>query len=312
MNVKVAPKGDVNVNVSADANAPRVLSTTAINEASLCLKRYEYHYVAGLVPKADRVSPALRRGIWVHAALAEVARRFPTGGLSSEVDSAVESSLDMCMSWAERHGADPAVLERMRDECRDVLRNYFAYWGPDGSWGTILAVEEPLVLTVGDPPIALRATVDKIVRRPGGDVWIIEHKTTSRIPTATWRAVDPQTAIQIALAATQEQYKDIRGIIFDYIQTDGKASGKPFTRHLVPYNAKQVRSALRDVSFVRMSIGLCERTGHWPRSFNLVMCQRFCPYGEVCVAEYVQGDSPSVLRHELFTKEDENDREGRW
>jgi hypothetical protein len=53
-------------------------------------------------------------------------------------------------------------------------------------------------------------------------------------------------------------------------------------------------------------------TGYWPRSFNILTCRLFCPYGKLCLTEYASGRPSMVTREELYVIENDDIRsEGR-
>lgn len=197
-----------------ESDHPLVLSTTGFNDASMCMRRYYYHHVVGLTPKPDRVHPRVRRGLWIHKAIADHYRGKDW-----------RASIADAAAWVVERGVPQDVSQSIADECVRILEAYFTHWkevGDDDGW-TILAVEEPLYLDLAKG-VRLRATVDAVIKRRNGGTWIVEHKTTSDIPSPSWRAIDPQTAIQVA--AAEPRFGRVEGIIFDYILTRKPPSPK--------------------------------------------------------------------------------------
>lgn len=327
----------------------RVLSTTAYGEASTCLQKYYYHHVARLTPKPSDTRPALRRGIWIHKAIADYYHGKPWG-----------EAIDALVTWATDRGVPQEEADTIAAECRSILDGYFSYWATRGERWEVLTVEEPMFLQVS-PSLTLRATVDAIVRNKHG-VWLVEHKSTAEIPSATWRAVDPQTAIQYI--SCKARFPDLQGVIFDYILTkpapvpqvkqDGKfyarevttttlafgrgveevsakwrgspvelaeylvemhgrmvADGQFYQRHIVIRPHEHIVSTMRDVAATNRAINEAEQTNHWRRSFSLFSCSRFCSYGSLCMTEYVSGKTAKAMREHEFVIDDETQREGR-
>lgn len=326
-----------------------LLSSTAYGEAALCLKRYEYHQVHGLVPPPSKLSPRIRKGLWVHKALADHAR-----GLSWQ------DAIMACVDWAVQHGVDISKANTIADECYELLHGYFNYYSDQ--W-KVITVEEPIEAEVA-PGLSIRATVDAIILEKN-KLWLVEHKTTSDIPGAEWRAIDPQTALQVAACIISKKYF-VHGIIFDYIWTqtpniprvlksgngfyasDLKAkttsrafsyaerdlraqwTGTPadldkylhdakvnlvsdglfYQRYRVERPIDAIKETLKDLREVVRSIKQAERYGHYRRLNNILVCPRFCPYAHLCAAEYVRGGESS-LRQLDFVREDFTDREAR-
>lgn len=179
-----------------------ILSSTMMSDFSTCLKRGQYRWVDKLVTKPRDLGVPLRRGIWLHRCL-EV---FHQGGHWEEELTRMES-------WAEEHGVDAAKALEISDECYDIMRGYIDYW-PQGLW-TVLQAEEPIELSFG-PDAGIRATIDLRVQTKDG-IFLVEHKSTSEIPPASWRSVDPQTALQYWLCL--QKGLPVDGIIFNYLLT---------------------------------------------------------------------------------------------
>lgn len=191
----------------AGTPSPLVLSTTTYGEASLCLKRYEYHVVERLVPAPRDLPPRMRKGLWVHKALAEHALgNDPIVALSD------------CADWACAHGVPEQQAIELRDECHRIVHGYLAYWGGKRKlWpaSAYLAVEQTFEAALG-PDLLVKATVDGLIRHRGGN-WLVERKTTEHLPSAAWRAVDPQTLLQVICVTMSGIPVD--GVIFDYLIT---------------------------------------------------------------------------------------------
>lgn len=341
------------------SSRPLVLSTTAYSEASVCLKRFEYHQRHHLVTRPSGLSPRIRKGVWIHRALdAHGKGEYWMDALSE------------CSTWAKDHGVPEEDRFAIFDECERILQGYFAYWEQHPRWKwQVVTSEEPIEYAVSNS-LTIRATVDKIVKWRGG-LWLVEHKSTSEIPSASWRATDPQTALQYAVCALSGKY-DVVGIIFDYLVTreppvprvknDGRFyagtekqttttaafdsviplmkarytdpnldpdafiasfaqyvqtmreqvvnDGHFFQRFEVYRPDAAITQTLRDVRATQEMILLAEKMNHWRRLNNIIYCQRFCSYADLCSAEYISGKESS-LRQTDYMIEDLTDREGR-
>lgn len=184
------------------------LSTTGYSEASTCLKRYYYHFVEHLVPKPIDLPPRMRFGIWAHRCLQDYhSGKDPVG------------SLQKMVAWIVERGGDEEKAKAVALDVADLIDQYSSYWGgdPKAEWES-LTEEEEFSLTLPKADVTLRATVDAVVKDHRG-IWIVEHKTTSDIPEASWRGVDPQTAIQYLLVSRSRRYPTVEGITFNYLLT---------------------------------------------------------------------------------------------
>ena len=85
------------------------LSTTAILDASSCLKRYQYHWVERLVPKPALVRHPLRRGSDSRLLAALPRRR-----------RAWLDVLDALVAWAFAQGVDGEEINALKAEVEQV------------------------------------------------------------------------------------------------------------------------------------------------------------------------------------------------
>ncbi len=178
------------------------LSSTAIADAAACLKRYQYHFVDRIVPKPAFISKPVRRGIWLHRGLQDL-----------HTGTDWQKTLVALYGWAEKHGVPTDDCQEIYDEARLLLHGYEAYYGKS-DW-TPIATETQYAGVFGD--VELRATIDFLGKTRYGAATLVEYKSTGDIPPSSWRAVDPQTALQAVLLAMSGVQID--GTLFDYIKT---------------------------------------------------------------------------------------------
>lgn len=185
---------------------PLALGTTAVGTAMTCLKRYEYRYVDKLVQKPFDVGHALRRGTMIHACLEALHRGHSWGQALADMGN-----------WQNDHGVDFEESQKLLDEVVLIMHGYESYWATNERYTlTPVAVEEKLSYTLpnGD---TLSATVDTITEYGSKGLYLFENKSTSRFPSADWRVIDPQTALQYMLATLNGF--PVQGIIFNYLST---------------------------------------------------------------------------------------------
>lgn len=193
------------------------LSTSAFNCYSQCPKRYEYQHVDHLVPVPRNVRPVIRRGIWIHAALEEYHKGNQWGLVLGKMSH-----------WAEQHGVPEDQLNTIYREVDDIMQGYIAYWEKYGTPYKTIATEKKLEWTTKSGDV-LSATLDMLAEDRDG-LWIWEHKSTSEIPPASWRAIDPQTMIQVMVAIANGL--NVVGVRFNYLWT------KPPSRPRVKKNGE--------------------------------------------------------------------------
>ena len=197
------------------------LSSTSFVEASQCLKKYEYHKVLQLVPNPENMAKVLRRGIWIHSALESYHK-----GVS------IQKALEPQIEWALAHGVPE---EDVREICLEVVRimkGYIAFW-QDEPWEFVCAERQ---VEVSGGAHTIFGTVDLIVKTRHGK-FIVEHKSTSHIPDASWRAVDPQTALQYFACRQSDDptINDVDGILFNYLDTNEPSPPKFKQEDFAPY-----------------------------------------------------------------------------
>lgn len=179
------------------------LSSTSLADASKCLKAFDYKWNQRLAPRPRDFRPVMRRGIWLHKCLEEINR-----------GNDWRAAITPMKAWGLEHGVDEAQLDEIEAETIEIIEGYLDYWSTRGGQWKAHAIELPLQLKLGSH--VLQATVDRIAENEQG-LWIWEYKSTAKIPSSSWRSVDPQTALQFFLAR-QAGY-DVQGIIFDYLVT---------------------------------------------------------------------------------------------
>lgn len=314
------------------------LSSTAISDAATCLKKYEDHFEDRIVPRPEKISRAIRRGIWLHRCLQD----HHTG---KDWQKSLARLLGQALNWH----LDEEAMQEIYDECRLLMISYQHYYTEP--LGEPVADEQEYRWTFGG--VELRATVDLAVRDARGDVWIVEHKSTADIPPASWRAVDPQTALQTVLMLANGI--PVKGVLFNYIDTTPKvpritskgqfhgATGvttsahfgeaatallqvnddvdylneqraalvddaKFFQRYYAEKQPEILRETMRDIAGIADRVTRAKAAGHFPRSFNVFSCKS-CFYFNLCVTEYVSGQRSDVIRNEQY-QHDDGYREG--
>jgi len=125
------------------------------------------------------------------------------------------------VEWAEEHDVPDDQIESVFEESTAIMEAYDSYYDRHEDKlanSKVLISEEPCYMEVPKFDAVLRTTVDSVIKNRKG-IWVVEHKSTTDIPPANWRAVDPQTAIDLIVLGRGGKIQP-DGIIFNYLLTE--------------------------------------------------------------------------------------------
>lgn len=106
-------------------------------------------------------------------------------------------------------------IRELIEEAQELVGRYLTKHKDEIETWEILHVEEEFTVTLQDEQV-ITFTPDLIIRDRNGFVWIIDHKTTSKMPGIDLPFSDLQTLMYFA--GVQSMYPDLRGFIFNYIR----------------------------------------------------------------------------------------------
>src|SRR5258708_23715953 len=163
------------------------LSTTAYNDAALCMQRYDYRWNQHLVLRPSEVRSTMRRGTWIHRCLELI-----------DLGQPWQPELSRMADWAIEHEVPEEKIALLTYEVQSIVTDYVSWWsGHEEDPGPYTTIDTEAPLNWAPTPTRkIKATLDRIVKDRKGRVWIWERKSTGEIPDQTWRAVDPQTLFQ--------------------------------------------------------------------------------------------------------------------
>lgn len=185
------------------------ISFSSIDTFRRCPKRYEYREIWKIQKKEKATQ--LYQGILVHEALMTyyLALRDGMG----------DGTAPVAEFFADRYAAareNPVLFsDELADEIKiiedseDLVARYLAKW--DDDW-EVLHVEEEFYVTL-DSGDVISFTPDLVVQDRNGFVWIVDHKTTSALPTPDQGYADLQSTLYYA--GVQALYPELRGFIFN-------------------------------------------------------------------------------------------------
>ena len=212
-----------------------------------CPRKYYYNNVLKLQRK--RVALPLALGILMHEALQE----YYLGG-ESAMWQAVEQFEQDYLDKPFVLDDDFVVFEDLLQQTRVMLREYLAYY-PNDDLGTVLHVEEQFTLTLASGSV-VTFTPDLVVRDADGVVWVVDHKTTGRLPDAGLPYGEMQA--RLYLAAVRAMYPECGGFIFNYIRK--KAPRQPRLNKTAPHWVSDL--ARVDTTFDILHTFLLEEAPH--------------------------------------------------
>ena len=188
-----------------------------------CPRKHYFKYDLGIV--RDRDSAPLRFGGNFHLGL--------------ELLGKGESLTDVCQTIRQQYADPPAwaqdgdELEAWRVEEEQVVRMLCGYewmWGTDGI--TVVATEQQFCLPIRNPVTGGSSTryriggkMDQIVRLPGGQLAVMEHKTTGdpiESPDADfWKRTRLDHQVSLYFWAAWELGYGVETIVYDVIHKPG-------------------------------------------------------------------------------------------
>jgi len=170
---------------------PRRYSHTALKMFQRCAKRWSYRYINRLEPAVK--GEALSRGSDLHQMLEYY------------------------------YSEEEWDLEEFTTENQKLIVAYDQHYGEE-EW-EIVSVEHEYEMTIGAYTLVFKPD---LVVRINGEIWIVDHKTTVRIPDEydEYNMTDFQHLLYIE-GMKQNGY-DVRGFLFNYIRT--KAPTQPKLR----------------------------------------------------------------------------------
>jgi hypothetical protein len=195
-----------------------VAAVTSFSQSKLktfnrCPKQFEYKYVQGLEPKKKDRAPYL--GNWLHKCL-ETYYAQGDWKIGHEEYLALwngmfeEEREEMSKVRGKPGTPLPQVVER-------IMRSYLWYYRNDG-WKAVL-IEKEIDIETPLPGVHFKGRIDLAVEDDEGLIWMVDHKSTAKIPEANvYHAMDPQLMLYPWGAEKQYGIK-LAGVVYNYISS---------------------------------------------------------------------------------------------
>jgi hypothetical protein len=186
-------------------------SFSGLSDFQRCPTLFRYRNILNLEPK--HMSSALFEGIGAHEMFKVWFLALQAGASEGEAWAAVLHEYDALLSRStEQMFADElAEAEKLLDEALYIVQHYINNYKED--W-EILHVEEEFTMEVEGYYISF--TPDLVVRDRNGFIWIVDHKTTSRLPKHGLPFGDLQHVLYYA--GLKPVYPELRGFIFNKVR----------------------------------------------------------------------------------------------
>lgn len=183
------------------------ITYTMLNTFLACRKQYEYRYVRKIAPVFKPT--ALTFGACVHAGL-ESWLKFDN----------LPCAIHAMECYAEKHNMPPDDLEK----ARALLTKYAAFWDEDKDLFDVEQVEYVFKTKLKNPKTnrasrttALCGKVDALIRI-NGELFILEHKTTSALDDAYLSRILIDSQISIYANAIAQVYGEpVAGAVYDIL-----------------------------------------------------------------------------------------------
>lgn len=243
-----------------------------------CRMLHHYRYRERLEPKRKPV--ALKRGAWIH----ELLEAYYKGN-----------------DWREVHRTFTDEFATLMDEERE-------YYGDlPGTAETLMTLYEQtypndqtleVELEFNEFPLSqsvhLKGRIDLVLEDSRG-VWVVEHKTVSRMPSEDDRIVNPQVALYIPVVEQQLGVK-VNGVLWNYLITRiPKRKQKDLLhRRYLPVNENVLSRLREEATVAAVEIHNLMRPY---RSLHPMLC-RMCSYRSLCIGELMGLDVEFIKRNE--------------
>lgn len=245
-----------------------------------CRQMYHYKYRENLEPRLK--SQALKRGAWIHSLL----EAYYKG------EDWRKTHQDLVKQFNELLEEEKEYYGNLPEECEYLMTLYEKTYHDK----PILVEHEFEKFPISpSSKVLLRGRIDLVIEDPKQGIWLVEHKTASRIPNEDERLVNPQVALYIPVVERILGTK-VQGVLWNYIRTKipKRKESKLLERRYLPANEKIISQLLREVRIAAIE---AKKLTNVYRSLHPLVC-RTCGFKSLCTAELMGLDASFVRRAE--------------
>ena len=186
----------------------------------------------------------------------------------------------------------------------DMIRSvvwYFAHYDESKytiyeaqtSEGVAPAIELRFQADLGLGELSFSGRMDRIIRDPGGVLWIMDTKTTTQaLGPYYWRFYEPDNQICAYLWAARKLGLDVRGVLIDAVQI--LSNETRFARMPFMVTDSQITEWEQDVLYP--TIARADKDTTYTPNYSACGMYGGCPYREACA-------TPPEFRHLMLTGE---------
>ena len=251
-----------------------------------CRQMYHYKYRENLEPRLK--SPALKRGAWIHSLL----EAYYKGKDWREVHRELVNQFNELLEEEKEYYGD------LPGECEYLMTLYEQTYRDDKP--VLVEYEFEKFPISPSSKVLLKGRIDLVISDPKRGIWLVEHKTASRIPNEDERLVNPQVALYIPVVERLLGGIKVQGVIWNYIRTKipKRKESKLLERRYLPVNERVISQLLREVRIAAIE---AKKLTNVYRSLHPLVC-RTCGYKSLCMAELLGLDADFVRRAEYKSR----------
>jgi hypothetical protein len=245
-----------------------ILSPHSMTEAQLCMKRFEYYKIDGLVSNKPRKN--LNRGTLIHKILADYYNGIKEGLakvdiIKAAIDKGRIDSIDMGMEVDDANDAIKACMD------------YFNYYANE-TWAP-LEVEKMFsaeIYSDDDLSLIFEGRLDLIVRAEN-EALIVDHKSEDRKSKRS--ALDNQFIGYAFVFGLNKVVQNVIGMQKSY------EPSKRFERIIHFYTKEMIQEWYESTIYHAKHILQCDENKFFPRSYS--SCNKWggCPYKAICESD---------------------------
>lgn len=192
-------------------------SFSNINDYGRCAYRHYLKKVVRIQRKRKNVN--LYQGTSTHEGMKEFFLAIRAGDDFEDAEARMNLYYDETLEnlWEDNpmlFKDEVAELAELVEDSRTIVTRYLEKERDFIMTWEILHVEEEFIFILDNEVVTF--TPDLVIRDKNGFVWIVDHKTTSKMPSNELPFSDLQTLLYFA--GVKELYPEVRGFVFNYLR----------------------------------------------------------------------------------------------
>lgn len=184
-----------------------IIDTTQLTTWQSCPQKYFLKFICGLRKIEEGITDIdLRFGSLVHKCLEEY---YNNKGITDDkIKEVWEGFVDLPESYEEKSKTKENGIKL----CQDYRDTYI---NRDKDW-EVLGTEKKIEIPIGNDVYVVK--LDLIIK-VNGNIYAVEHKTTSKISPTFFSRFSPNTQISAQTAAVMQEYGECSGVIINALES---------------------------------------------------------------------------------------------